>query len=61
VILLLHDKNMAAVQALPRILDWIEREKARVAREGGVPIRIVDYSVLLPEQHTTPQARSLTR
>lgn len=50
VILLLHDKNMAAVQALPRILDWIEQEKTRVAREGGVPIRIVDYSVLLPER-----------
>ena len=50
VILLLHDKNMAAVKALPRILDWIEQEKARVARDGGVPIRIVDYSVLLPEQ-----------
>ena len=50
VILLLHDKNMAAVNALPRILDWIEQEKARVARDGGVPIRIVDYSVLLPER-----------
>ena len=61
VILLLHDKNMAAVQALPRILDWIEQEKARVARGGGVPIRVVDYSVLLPEQHTTLQADSLTR
>ena len=61
VILLLHDKNMAAVQALPRILDWIEREKARVAREGGVPIRIVDYSVLLPVPQTTLQAQSLPR
>ena len=61
VILLLHDKNMAAVQALPRILDWIEQEKARVAREGGVPIRIVDYSVLLPKQHTTLQAGPLPR
>ena len=50
VILLLHDKNLAAVHALPRILDWIEQEKAREAREGGVPIRIVDYSVLLPDQ-----------
>ena len=49
VILLLHDKNLAAVQALPRILDWIEQEKARVARGGGVPIRVVDYSVLLPQ------------
>jgi peptidoglycan/xylan/chitin deacetylase (PgdA/CDA1 family) len=53
VILLLHDKNMAAVQALPRILDWIEQEQARVAREGGVPIRIVDASVLLPEPALT--------
>jgi peptidoglycan/xylan/chitin deacetylase (PgdA/CDA1 family) len=61
VILLLHDKNLAAVQALPRILDWIEREKERAAHGGGVPIRIVDYSVLLPEQHTTLQADSLTR
>jgi len=50
VILLLHDKNMAAVRTLPRILDWIEQEQSRVAREGGVPIRIVDYSVLLPER-----------
>jgi peptidoglycan-N-acetylglucosamine deacetylase len=61
VILLLHDKNLAAVHALPRILDWIEQEKARVAREGGVPIRIVDYSVLLPVQQTALQARSLAR
>jgi peptidoglycan/xylan/chitin deacetylase (PgdA/CDA1 family) len=47
VILLLHDKNLAAVQALPRILDWIEQERTRVVREGGVPIRVVDYSVFL--------------
>jgi peptidoglycan/xylan/chitin deacetylase (PgdA/CDA1 family) len=47
VILLLHDKNLNAVQALPRILDWIEQERARVEREGGIPIRVVDHSVLL--------------
>jgi peptidoglycan/xylan/chitin deacetylase (PgdA/CDA1 family) len=58
VILLLHDKNVAAVQALPRILDWIEQEQTRVAREGGVPIRIVDYSVLLPERAAHPQVES---
>jgi hypothetical protein len=58
VILLLHDKNLNAVQALPRILDWIEQEKARVEREGGIPIRVIDYSVLLSrpavvgQQHT---------
>jgi peptidoglycan/xylan/chitin deacetylase (PgdA/CDA1 family) len=60
VILLLHDKNMAAVQALPRILDWIEQEQSRVAREGGVPIRIVDYSVLLPERAAHPLVESVT-
>ena len=47
VILLLHDKNLNVVKALPRILDWIEQERARVEREGGIPIRIVDHSVLL--------------
>ncbi len=47
VILLLHDKNLNAVQALPRILDWIEQERARVEREGGIPIRVVDHAVLL--------------
>lgn len=47
-ILLLHDTHPAAVRALPRILTWIDQENARVAREGGAPIRIVDYSVFLP-------------
>jgi peptidoglycan/xylan/chitin deacetylase (PgdA/CDA1 family) len=47
VILLLHDKNLNAVHVLPRILDWIEQEKARVEREGGIPIRVVDPSLLL--------------
>jgi peptidoglycan/xylan/chitin deacetylase (PgdA/CDA1 family) len=46
VILLLHDKNMAAVRALPRILDFIEAEN----RNSSAPIRIVDYRVFLPEK-----------
>jgi peptidoglycan/xylan/chitin deacetylase (PgdA/CDA1 family) len=56
VILLLHDKNLEVVQALPRILDWIEQEKARVVREGGLPIRVVDHSVFLPGQPASPEA-----
>jgi peptidoglycan/xylan/chitin deacetylase (PgdA/CDA1 family) len=48
VILLLHDKNVSGVRALSRILDFVEHENARVAREGGKPIRLVDYRVLLP-------------
>ena len=53
-ILLLHDKHPAAVRALPRILDWIVAENARVAREGGIPIRVVDYSVFVPERPPPP-------
>jgi len=50
VILLLHDKNVAAVHAVARILDFVEGENARVAREGGQPIRLVDYRVFLPTE-----------
>jgi peptidoglycan/xylan/chitin deacetylase (PgdA/CDA1 family) len=53
-ILLLHDKHPAAVRALPRILAWIDQENARVAREGGVPIRVVDYSVFVPQRPPPP-------
>lgn len=45
-ILLLHDKNMAAVRALPRILDFIEAEN----RHNKDPIRVVDYRVFLPQK-----------
>ncbi len=50
VILLLHDKNVAAVRALRRILDFVDSENARAAREGTPPIRVVDYRVFLPDQ-----------
>jgi peptidoglycan/xylan/chitin deacetylase (PgdA/CDA1 family) len=53
-ILLLHDKHPAAVHALPRILDWIDEENARVARQGGIPIHIVDYSVFVPQRPPPP-------
>ena len=50
VILLLHDKNINAVRALRRILDFVDAENARAAREGVPPIRMVDYRVFLPAQ-----------
>jgi peptidoglycan/xylan/chitin deacetylase (PgdA/CDA1 family) len=53
-ILLLHDTQPAAVSALPRILDWIDQENARLAREGGTPLRVVDYSVFVPERDIPP-------
>lgn len=49
-ILLLHDKNVSAVHALARILDFVDAENARAAREGKPGIRIVDYRVFLPSE-----------
>jgi peptidoglycan/xylan/chitin deacetylase (PgdA/CDA1 family) len=50
VILLLHDKNVAAVHALSRILDFVAAENARTAQTGVPPIKLVDYRVFLPDQ-----------
>ncbi len=63
VILLLHDRNLAAVHALSRILDFVDAENARAAHTGMAPIRLVDYRVLLPhwdlpETGLGPLARS---
>jgi hypothetical protein len=44
----LHDKNVAAVRALRRILDFVDSENARAAHDGSPPIRLVDYRVFLP-------------
>jgi peptidoglycan-N-acetylglucosamine deacetylase len=49
-ILLLHDNQREAVHALPRILDWVARENARLGAAGGTAIDIRDYSVFLPAQ-----------
>jgi len=47
-IMLLHDTKPDSVHALPRILDWIERENAVARAEGRAPIKILDYTALLP-------------
>jgi peptidoglycan/xylan/chitin deacetylase (PgdA/CDA1 family) len=49
-IILLHDTQPATVRALPRILDWIDEENARLVRDGGSPLQIVDYSVFFPPE-----------
>jgi peptidoglycan/xylan/chitin deacetylase (PgdA/CDA1 family) len=54
VILLLHDKNLSAVHALGRILDFVDGENARAAHDGADAIRVVDYRVFLPAQ-TLPE------
>jgi peptidoglycan/xylan/chitin deacetylase (PgdA/CDA1 family) len=53
-ILLLHDTQQEAVRALPRILDWIARDNDRQVRQGGIPLRIRDYSVFLPPRPPLP-------
>jgi peptidoglycan/xylan/chitin deacetylase (PgdA/CDA1 family) len=53
-ILLLHDTHSASVHALPRLLDWLARENARAVRAGQPPVKIIDYSVLVPRRPITP-------
>jgi peptidoglycan/xylan/chitin deacetylase (PgdA/CDA1 family) len=55
VILLLHDKNLSASRAVSRILDFVDGENARVRREGGKPIALVDYRVFLPVPPPLPE------
>ncbi|HEY7957080.1 MAG TPA: polysaccharide deacetylase family protein [Polyangia bacterium] len=53
-ILLMHDIQGATVVALPRILDWIDQENAARIKSGRVPIKIIDYSYLLPRHELVP-------
>jgi peptidoglycan/xylan/chitin deacetylase (PgdA/CDA1 family) len=48
-VLLLHDTKRAAVEALPRILDWIEGDNRRRLRHGLPQIRLVPYAELARE------------
>jgi hypothetical protein len=55
-ILLLHDVQPATVKALPAIIDWIDRENAERAASGHPPIKIIDYSYLVPPHPLVPPA-----
>jgi peptidoglycan/xylan/chitin deacetylase (PgdA/CDA1 family) len=50
-ILLLHDTHEASVRALPRVLDWLARENQRSVDEGRPPVKIIDYSVVVPRRN----------
>ena len=53
-ILLLHDIHENTVRALPQVLEWLERENAaRIARDQ-LPVRIIDYTYLLPQRLAVP-------
>jgi peptidoglycan/xylan/chitin deacetylase (PgdA/CDA1 family) len=47
-ILLLHDVQAATVQALPKILTWLDQENAERVAHGQTPIKVIDYRYLLP-------------
>jgi hypothetical protein len=55
-ILLLHDVQAATVAALPNILDWLDKENARRIHAKEMPIKVIDYSYLLPEHRLVPPA-----
>jgi peptidoglycan/xylan/chitin deacetylase (PgdA/CDA1 family) len=49
-ILLLHDTHSASVHALPRFLDWLAKENIRAARAHRAPVKVIDYSVVVPRR-----------
>ena len=53
-ILLMHDIHDDTVEALPQILDWLDKENAERARTGGQVIKVLDYTVLLPPRPAWP-------
>jgi peptidoglycan/xylan/chitin deacetylase (PgdA/CDA1 family) len=53
-IVLFHDVQAATVEALPKILDWLDKENAARAAAGKPIIKIIDYSYLLPEHKLVP-------
>lgn len=59
-VLLMHDIKAATVKALPEILDWIDAENARRAKDGKRPIRIVAAPMLAAEQLPTGFATWIT-
>jgi peptidoglycan/xylan/chitin deacetylase (PgdA/CDA1 family) len=53
-IVLFHDVQGETVKALPRILDWIDRENATRVAASKPPIKIIDYAYLMPEHKLVP-------
>jgi hypothetical protein len=53
-IVLFHDVQPATVEALPHILDWIDQENARRLTAHQDPIKIIDYSYLIPPHPLVP-------
>tara|TARA_R110002096_G_scaffold44524_10_gene119945 strand:+ start:51223 stop:52053 length:831 start_codon:yes stop_codon:yes gene_type:complete len=53
-ILLMHDTQPATAKALPKILDWIDKENAKRTKKGKRPIRIISGSDYVEEKYPVP-------
>lgn len=53
-VLLMHDTQPASAKALPKILDWINKENERREKRGRRPIRIIDASSWVAEGRDMP-------
>jgi len=53
-VLLMHDTQPAAAKALPKILVWIESENEKRAKLGRRPIRVIEASSWVAENHSLP-------
>lgn len=55
-IILFHDVHQATVDALPRILEWLDGENQARTESGRPPIKIIDYAYLVPPRRLVPPA-----
>jgi peptidoglycan/xylan/chitin deacetylase (PgdA/CDA1 family) len=53
-IVLMHDIHEDTVEALPQVLDWLDKENAARTARGEQPVRIIDYAYLLPPRPPLP-------
>jgi peptidoglycan/xylan/chitin deacetylase (PgdA/CDA1 family) len=53
-IVLFHDVQPATVAALPKILDFLDKENAARVAEHRTPIKVIDYGYLLPQRPLIP-------
>jgi peptidoglycan/xylan/chitin deacetylase (PgdA/CDA1 family) len=53
-IVLFHDVQPATVQALPKILEFLQKENAAREAKGQPIIQVIDYAYLLPKRPLIP-------
>lgn len=51
-VLLMHDTQPVTAKSLPKILAWIEKENEKRGKRGRRPIRVIDASTWVAENHS---------